>query len=154
MEKRINIIYDNMYFKVYDTYEKDFNYTEKVLEQKSLLFPILKLIKLFMLIDSNSSVYDAIRNYSELFDEVKRYGSFFTEELNELLKIVSLFFESYFLEEEYNEDFINALSYQIIAAKCFSNKRNIEAIFFKMKQRLDYQKIIISNDFCMLIIYC
>lgn len=151
LEKRINLIYDNMYFKVYDTYYQDFIYVEELLEQKSLLFPILKLIKLFMLINSNSSVYNAIRDYSEMFEKVKRYNSFFTDELNELLKIVSLFFESDYSEEEYSEDFNNALSYQIIASKCFSNKRYIEAIFFsnEAKSRLfkdyNFQRFLYVN---------
>lgn len=35
-----------------------------------------------MLINSNSSVYNAIRDYSAMLEEIKRYNSFFTEEMS------------------------------------------------------------------------
>ena len=128
-----NRIYDNLYFKIYDTYEEDLEYINNLLNHKSLLFPILNLLKLFMLVN-NKSPRLSITEDKELYNNVAMYWKFFTPELNEILEILGLFFEDN-VHDEWSHNYNNAMAYQILASKYYVQKKYPEAILFATKSK-------------------
>ena len=48
LEERINRIYHNIYYKIESKYEEDIQYLDSLISEKLLLFPIFKLLKLFI----------------------------------------------------------------------------------------------------------
>lgn len=64
---------------------------------------------------------------------MKKFNFFYTKELKSIFNILSLFFESGIEKCEWNYDFKNALAYQILASKCFKDKKYVESIFYATK---------------------
>lgn len=133
LQEVANRIYNNLYFKIYDTYEDDINYLNSLLADKSLLFPVLKLLKLFMFVNNKSPQLN-ITEDKELYNEVAIYEKFFTPELNEILEILRLFFERK-VDDEWSSNYNNAMSYQILASKYYLEKRYLESILFATKAK-------------------
>lgn len=143
LEVKINEIYYNMYYRIYDSYDTDLSFLDKLLEENTLLSPVIKLLKLFMLVNTNKSISFVKQNYYELYEDVKKYYDFFILELKEIFEILFLFFDSdAILSEEWRHNYKNAMSYQIVASKCYSEKKYIEAIFFgKCAQDILYKDL-------------
>lgn len=51
LEKVTTRIYNNLYYKVYDTFDDDSNFIDESLTDKTLMFPVLNLLKLFLIIN-------------------------------------------------------------------------------------------------------
>lgn len=152
LQEKINQIYHKMYYKIYDTYEEDQKYIDALLGQNILLLPIVKLIKLYLVVNSTKSVVDVKTEYKEMFEDVKSYLDMFTYELREIYEILNLFFgDEIVLNENWNQDYKNAMSYQIVASKCYFEKKYIEAIFFSkcsleiLLNDMNYKRIITVN---------
>ena len=142
LQKLANRIYKNMYYKIYESYETDIEYIEKLLKEKSIMFPILNLLKLFLIANSQKSTSKNLEDEKKLFDEVKLYKKFFTVELLELLDILTLFFETEFTDGEWEKNYTNAMAYQILSSRCFIKKKYIEALFYAYKSK----KILLDDD--------
>lgn len=143
LETKINEIYYNMYYRIYDSYDDDLAFLNKLLDENTLLGPIIKLIKLFMLVNTHKSISYVKKNYQELYEDVKRYYDFFILQLKEIYEILNLFFDSdIILSDEWRHNYKNAMSYQIVASKCYSEKKYIETIFFgKCAQDILYKDL-------------
>ncbi len=143
LESKINEIYYNMYYRIYDSYDDDLTFLNKLLGENTLLAPVIKLIKLFMLVNNHKSISYVKQNYYELYEDVKKYYDFFIFELKEIFEILNLFFDSdIILSDEWRHNYKNAMSYQIVASKCYSEKKYIEAIFFgKCAQDILYKDL-------------
>lgn len=138
IENLTNRVYNNMYYKVYNTYDEDLKFIDELLNDNCLLFPVLELLKVFLLMNSKKAANDLLDNNKELYYKVKKYKAFLTDELLEILEILSLFFENESSEYEWVENYDCPMSYQILAAKCFIKNKFIEAIFYaeKAKEKL------------------
>ena len=66
LQTRINQIYHKMYYKIYDTYEDDQRYIDNLLEKKILLLPVIKLIKLYLVVNSTKSISDVKIEYKDM----------------------------------------------------------------------------------------
>ncbi len=53
------------------------------------MFPVLNLLKLFLIINSNISPKKVLEEYNELYEEIKKYKTFLTYELLEIFEIMS-----------------------------------------------------------------
>lgn len=130
VERKINAIYFNIYYKIYDTYEEDLNWVNKMIEENYVFFPILKLIKLLMILNGVNSPKDVVEEYNVLFKEIKSYEEFYNQTLLELLEIEDVFFkkelDSCFMAQKFN----NELSYHTLSSKCTMTGKYIESIYF------------------------
>lgn len=130
LEKKINAIYFNVYYKIFDTYNDDLKWIEDMISQNYIFFPILKLLKLIMLLNGVKSPNTIINENQELFNEVMSYENFYTGMLLELLEIVEVSFkqdvDDYFLARRYK----NELTYYTISTKCMLLNKYIESIHF------------------------
>ncbi|MDD3383704.1 MAG: hypothetical protein PHX46_02700 [Bacilli bacterium] len=129
LEVFTNKVYKNMYYKIYTSYDEDLKYIEELLEKKSLFFPVLNLLKLFMVLNSKKSTFTMMNEYSTLYNDIKQYYSFFTKELKSIYEILNMFFDNT-NDDDWDKDYENAMLYQIKASKCHTYKKYIEAIFY------------------------
>lgn len=135
LEKLITRIYYNIYYKIDGTIDNDLNDINKELERKSLLFPVHNLLKLFIILNTNYSPKQIYEENIDLYLDIKKYTSFFTNELLEILEIISLFFEDEYNTGAWATTYNNSMSYQILASKYYQKERYIEAIFFSSKAK-------------------
>lgn len=142
LQKLANRVYKNMYYKIYESYETDIEYIEKLLKKKCIMFPILNLLKLFLIANSQKATSKNLEEEKKLYDEVKLYKKFFTEELLEVLDILTLFFETEFNEGEWKKNYTNAMVYQILSSRSFIKKKYIEALFYAYKSK----EILLSEE--------
>ncbi len=124
IEELTNRIYHNMYYKIYTTYESDLEEIDRLLDEKYILFPILKLFKLFLHVNAKAGAIKIMKDNQELYDNVKIYKKFFTEELEEIYEILSFFFEDEIGDKEWSKSYDNALTYQLLASR-YSVKKDI-----------------------------
>ncbi|MFR1524315.1 MAG: hypothetical protein ACLSUV_02235 [Bacilli bacterium] len=64
LENFYNKIYYNMYYKIFYTYEEDLEYISNL--EKYLIFPIIKLLKLFLQINAPTYKSDTLKNKKNL----------------------------------------------------------------------------------------
>lgn len=134
LEKVTTRIYNNLYYKVYDTFDDDSNFIDESLTDKTLMFPVLNLLKLFLIINSNISPKKVLEEYKELYEEIKKYKAFLTYELLEIFEIMSLFFEDEYINDgEWVTNYNNPMTYQILASRFYAKERYVEAIFFSLQ---------------------
>lgn len=141
LEKMLNKIYFDMYYKIVDKYNDYLNYINDLIEKKLIVFPILKLFKIFLLTNSSNSLERVFKENKNLFDEVVLFNNFYNSELLEIFNILKLFFDESLPVEEQLQDYNNVLSYQILASRSFMKEKYIEAIYFSTKA----QELLISD---------
>lgn len=132
-EEFINNIYFNVYYKVYKTYDEDLKKLDELLKENYILFPIIKLIKLFMVANSHIESDEFITKYKEEFLELKKYTDFFNEDLLEIYDILSLLFEPVLPESLLFKTFKNSLVYYSIVSRLCKDKRFVECLFISKK---------------------
>lgn len=134
LEKITTRIYNNLYYKVYDTFDNDLSFIDESLTDKTLMFPVFNLLKLFLIINYNISPKKVLEEYKELYEEIKKYKIFLTYELLEIFEIMSLFFEDEYINDgEWVTNYNNPMTYQILASRFYTKERYIEAIFFSLQ---------------------
>ena len=132
-EDFINNIYFNVYYKVYKTYDEDLEKLEKLLEENYIIFPIIRLIKLFMVANSHIESDEFITKNRDEFIELKKYTDFFNEDLLEIYDILSLLFEPVLSKNLMVKTFKNSLVYYSIASRLCRDKRFVECLFISKK---------------------
>lgn len=135
LEDFIQKVYDNMYYKIYSSYDEDLQYIDSLIKRNYLVFPILNLIKLFLCVNSKKSLNDVYNENIELYNNVKIYKNFFVGDLKSILELVTIFFNDDYKEEEWLKNYDDAMTYQIIASKCLKKGKYIETIFYANKAK-------------------
>lgn len=135
LEAFIQKIYDNMYYKIYSSYEDDIKYIDDLIKESYLIFPILNLIKLFLNVNSKKSPKAVFNENIELYDSLKIYKNFFVGPLKNILELLSIFFDDEYEEGEWLKNYDDAMTYQIISSKCLVKGRYIETIFYANKAK-------------------
>ena len=130
LEERLNLIYFNIYYKIYDTYEEDLAWINNLLSNNYIFFPVLKLLKLLMILNGDKSPNEIINDCRELFNEIKSYEGFYNDSLLELLEIEKVFFKKDIDSNFLSKNFNNALSYHTLSSKCTLSGKYIESIYF------------------------
>lgn len=151
LEKMLNHIYFNMYYKIYDTYDDDLKYINDLISENYLCFPIIKLFKIFLELNAQKDVSTVIEQNIDLFEEVKNYVPFFSKELIEIYDLVSVSFENNNLNKLVAKNYDNGMFYFTIAAKYLMNNKYLECLYYANigKEMLlrdgNYKRIIYLN---------
>lgn len=152
LQININKIYHNMYYKIYKEYEEEQQYIDDLLSQNLIIEPILNLIKLFLKVNNNDSVARTKQDNLNMYKYLKLYSEMFTEELKEILEILSIFFDDEIhLDQEWNQEYKNAMSYQIASARYLIENKYIEAIYFSelankmLIDDMNFKRVIVVN---------
>ena len=133
IELLINRIYNNMYYKVYTTYEKDLSLINEYLESNIILRPIVLLSKLFLLANYKYDVGVFVNENNADYIELKKYLPFFSNELLELFDILSLVFEKNIQDKVLMKTYKNSLFYYALSSRLCSDKRYVESLFVSKK---------------------
>ncbi len=134
IEKLTNRVYNNMYYKIYDTYEEDLKEIENLLNTKCLLYPVLKLLKLFLIINSKQNTKVVLEENNDLYKEITKYKLFFTNELLEIFVIINLLFDETTYEKDINH-YNNPMTFQALASKAATKQKRIEALYYAEKAK-------------------
>ena len=89
IEILVNQIYNEVYFKIYDNFDFFYEKIENELNNKSVLFPILNLFKLFLLLNENKQRKDILTENQELFNDLQKYVPFY----NDFPKVIQVSFK-------------------------------------------------------------
>lgn len=156
LEELCNKIYHNMYYKIYNTYDEDVDNIDSIINENNLLFPIAKLLKLFLVVHSKKSAENLYQEYNDLYNEVKEYVTFYNDELIDIFDILSLFYDKSYLEDgSWIKENTNPMAYQIASSNCFINNKYIEAIYFAERAKekyildLNFKRILVVNKTIM-----
>lgn len=133
IELLINRIYNNMFYKVYTTYDKDLSIINEYLDKNIILKPIILLSKLFLLANYKYDVGEFVNENNNDYIELKKYLPFFTDELLELFDILSLVFEKNIDDKVLMKTYKNSLFYYALASRLCGDKRYVESLFVSKK---------------------
>ena len=93
LEELFNNIYFDMYYKDYKNFELYNNLIDKKLDEKLIIFPILKIIKLFLVLNSSKSPRLILIEYKDVYEEIKQYTLFYSGMINELVELLDVSFK-------------------------------------------------------------
>lgn len=142
IEILVNQIYNEVYFKIYDNFDFFYEKIENELNNKSILFPILNLFKLFLLLNENKQRKDILTENQELFNDLQKYVPFYNQDLKEVYEIVKIQFLKDIPSEYMQKEYQNGLIYFSLASKYNFNKDFIASLYFADKAR----KIFLQED--------
>lgn len=142
IEILVNQIYNEVYFKIYDNFDFFYEKIENELNNKSVLFPILNLFKLFLLLNENKQRKDILTENQELFNDLQKYVPFYNHDLKEVYEIVKIQFLKDIPDEYMQKEYQNGLIYFSLASKYNFNKDFIASLYFADKAR----KIFLKED--------
>ncbi len=140
-EKFINKVYFDIYYKNYKTYAEDLVYVDELLKENNLLFPIIKLLKIFMIAASNEDVDKIRTTNNELYEEIIKYETFLNYGVFELFEVVYLVFTDAISRDHWIKNYDNGMSYYVLSTRSYFAERYIESLFYGEKC-----KSILFND--------
>lgn len=130
LEKFTNKVYKNIYYKNFRTYKEDMEYIDNMLSENYIIFPMFKLLKLFMIAASNEDVSKIQNNNRELYDEVALYQTFFEYGINDLFEIIYLVFTDTISKDHWIKNYKNGMAYFVLSTRSYLDGRYIESIFY------------------------
>lgn len=135
LEDMCNDIYFDMYYKIYDRYELYLAEIEKLLEQNYNVYPIFKLLKLFLLINAPKFSDELYQNYLDLFNEVKKYKNFYNPSLRGIYNLFILTFESNSIDYNLAKELYGGFSYYVASFRSWKDKKYTECLYYADKAK-------------------
>lgn len=151
IEEKFNKIYFDMYYKINDDYDKYLKYIDELLEKNYIIFPLIKLMKLFLIANSFRDVGKIVEENKNLFNELQLYTSFFNNSMFEIFDILNCSFSDININDYISKKYDNGLFYYSISAKCLNKELYMETLHFgnKCKEILlkesNYNRLIFLN---------
>lgn len=144
MEELFNQMYNEAYYKVYDNFEYFFKRIQEELDNKSILFPILNLFKIFLNHNELKLISVTVEGNEELFEDLKRYKKFLTKDLEPIYEIVHIQYMKDIPEEYATKEFDNGLIYYSLSSSYSFKKEYIKSLYYAEKVRNIFLK---ENNF-------
>ena len=137
IEKKLNSIYYDMYHKIYDNYDNYEKFIDELLEKNTILFPIIKLFKIFLFCNNqnNTNVDYVISSSSGVFEEISVFKKFFNESISEVYDIIYVIMSDINVKDYLGHTFNNGLLYFGLASKCYHKKEWLECYYFASRCR-------------------
>lgn len=155
IEKRLNQIFFNIYYKIYDTYEDDQKFIKMLIKDQYLIFPILKLFDLLMILHQPNNEQIIISTLKPEFEELRKYLPFFTYELQEIFDLISIFFERGIVKGLKSKNYNQGLFYYEIAVKLLDDNEYLESLYYAnlcqeaLLKDGNYKRLIYLNSIIM-----
>lgn len=135
IERKVNEIYFNVYYKNTDMYKENMNWLDNKLKQQYAIYPILLLFKLLLIINSQNDPKRILKEYYVTYKEVKKYIDFFNADLLEIYEIINLSFKEEIDINVLAHNYNNELSYYALSSICILKGMYIESIYFAEKSK-------------------
>ncbi len=151
LEGFINAVYFDMYYKVYTDYDYYMKKIDELLSYNYTIYPVLKLIKLFLIINSRSYTYDTLDKNNELYKEVKKYKIFYNDDLTQIFNLLYLTFDKDSKEYIMTGNFTDGFAYSICSFISWKNKRYINSLYYAetakniLSKESNFRRIIYLN---------
>lgn len=130
IEYNFNLIYEDMYYKIYNNYDKYIKYIDELEEKNYIIFPIINLFKIFLNCNNNLGYEKQIIDNENLFNNLSKYKIFLNNSLIEIYTIFEIVYQkvdvSFYLLKHYD----NALVYFMLASKSLGELKYAECIYF------------------------
>lgn len=130
LEELFNKIYFDMYYKDYKNFELYNDMIDKKINENLIIFPILKVMKLFLILNTSKSPRLIIIEDKELYEEIKQYTLFYSGMINELVELLDVSFKEDIDERFLSFNYKNEITFHTLAARCAQLGRYIESIHF------------------------
>lgn len=147
----ITKIYNNMNYRIFDSYDSDLKIIDKMIKDNSIMFPILYLIKLFMKVNVNLIITRIRKEDIELYNIVKRYEKFYTNDLLEILKFLSVIFEDELTLDMCININNNPMTYHVLSLRYYLEEKYEYAYYYAEKAKnilideSNYKRLIMVN---------
>lgn len=133
IESLANEIYFDMYYKVYDRYDAFLEKLEEYLSKNYNIYPIIKLLKLFILINAPKFSNELYEGYLELYNEVKRFKNFYNNDLMGVYNLFILTFENNSIDYNLAKELYGGFSYYIASFRAWKDKKYTECLYYAEK---------------------
>ena len=157
IEDLLNKAYTGIYYKTYDSHNEDVEYIDNLISKNYIFNPVLKLIKLFILANSKLDILSFVQGYRDIYVELQNYLCFLSEDLLEILDILSFAFEEEMRENLLFKEFKNSLAYYSLTSRLWKDERYTECMYIADKtevilvKELNYRRLVGLNVIRM---YC
>ena len=147
----ITKIYNNMNYRIFDSYDSDLKIIDKMIKDNSIMFPILYLIKLFMKVNVNLIITRIRKEDIELYNIVKRYEKFYTNDLLEILNFLSVIFEDELTLDMCININNNPMTYHVLSLRYYLEEKYEYAYYYAEKAKnilideSNYKRLIMVN---------
>lgn len=147
----ITKIYNNMNYRIFDSYDSDLKIIDKMIKDNSIMFPILYLIKLFMKVNVNLIITRIRKEDIELYNIVKRYEKFYTNDLLEILNFLSVIFEDELTLDMCININNNPMTYHDLSLRYYLEEKYEYAYYYAEKAKnilideSNYKRLIMVN---------
>lgn len=151
IEDKINEIYFDMYYKIFKNYDEHIKYLDDLLKENYLIFPILKLMKLFLLLSTGKDHKQYEEELTPIFEEIKKYKSFFVSGLDIIYEIVKIILDDIDINDYILNQYDNGDIYYSLSTQALLKQKYMEGLYFanKSKEILlrdgNYKRIIFLN---------
>lgn len=135
LEKLTNNIFFDVNYKVFEKYDKHLNLIEDLLSKNLIVYPILKLLRLFLRIFSNGNIAKLKEENKEEFLQIQKYYNFFNDSLREIYDLLILVYSNSFTKEMLAKKYSNGISYSIIAVNYRRQKEYYKSLYFAQKAK-------------------
>lgn len=133
IEKKLNKIYMDIYYKVYDQYDEQMKYLDELLEKKYLIFPVIKLFKIFLRSNNQTGITNQIKENQEDYDFVSRYVKFLNDSTRYLYDLHSIVMAEDDVASYLSNEYDDALFYFILSSKSYLKRRYVECYHYAIK---------------------
>lgn len=135
LQELINNIYSDINYKVFDKFEIYSRKLNEYLSKNYVIFPIIKLTKLFIDAFSFNEIELMMEMNDDLFLEISKYSLSFNDSLMVIYNLLKLVFCKELTNNMLTKKYNNGMSYSIIASRHRINKRYYESLYFAYKAK-------------------
>lgn len=130
LEDLFNDIYSDMNYKIYHKVNVYINRLDYYIEQNPIIFPLLKLMKLFLYMYSNDDFERFLKQNNKEFNEISKYVKFYNDDMMTIYNLLNLIFCKELTYEMQSQKYSNGLSYSIIALRHKIEGSYFESLYF------------------------
>lgn len=133
IEKKLNKMYIDLYYKVYDQFEEQIKYLDDLLEKKYIIFPIIKLFKILIRSNNQKGISNQVKENEQDFHEVSKYVKFFNESIKPLYDLHAIVMSNDDVASYLTNEYDNALFYFVLSSKSYLERRYVECYHYAIK---------------------
>lgn len=135
LQELINDIYFDINYKVFENFEIYSRKLDEYLSKNYVVFPIVKLVKLFIDAFSFSEIEQMMKINDDVFLEISKYSLVFNDSLLVIFNLLKLVFCKELTNDLLTKKYNNGMSYSVIASRHRINKRYYESLYFAYKAK-------------------
>lgn len=133
VEKLLNKVYSDVYYKIYTSYESDLEYINSLINENYIIHPVLKLTKLFIMANSKLDTDEFVNKTFNIYEELQKFICFLNEDLLEILDILSLAYDKEIKESMLFKNYKNSLAYYSLSSRLWKEERYAECLFISKR---------------------